>query len=251
VFKRIDHQRDTVTDARAAIERRVKAFLAALRDDIAAAVALSVDRVARDQKPKHPADEAAEKAEWNKLADAVRPHLRVVAKDGAREGLLQVLAGGAGGDPPDDINELLELANDNAIAWAEERAAELVTEIDETTRTMVRDMTTQALEEGMSNDELADALIESGAFTDSRAEKIARTETAMADVQGNKIGWREAGVVIGKQWIVDPDGACEDCASLDGEVVPLDSTFSGGRRDPPLHPHCECDLLPVLEDEED
>jgi hypothetical protein len=71
--------------------------------------------------------------------------------------------------------------------------------------------------EGWSNDQLADALLGDDAFSGARAEMIARTETAMADVQGNLIGWKESGVVEGKEWKVAQDGECDECAALDGE----------------------------------
>jgi hypothetical protein len=66
---------------------------------------------------------------------------------------------------------------------------------------------------------------------------------AAADIRGNLIGWQESGIVSGKQWLLSAD-ACEDCAAYDGVVVDLDDDFGEG--DPPLHPNCRCDVLPVL-----
>jgi SPP1 gp7 family putative phage head morphogenesis protein len=165
--------------------------------------------------------------------------LREVAKDGAGHGLAQVGAGG---------HETLMQAHQRAVDWAEDRAAELVGDIEETTREGVRDLVARALAEGWTNDELAQALLDSGVFAASRAERIARTEVAMADVQGSLIGWQESGVVAGKEWKTG-GGPCDECEELDGEVVSLDDDFPDG--DPPLHPNCRCDVLPVLAEDEE
>jgi len=120
--------------------------------------------------------------------------------------------------------------------------------LDATTRDLVRTLTQEALEEGWSNDTLADELEGSEAFSEARSERIARTETAFADVQGNLIGWDESGVVEGKEWLTAPD-CCDECQALHGEIVPLDEDFSDGSDGPPAHPMCRCDVLPVLRED--
>ena len=108
----------------------------------------------------------------------------------------------------------------------------------------IRELVEEALAEGSSNDDLADAIEGFTGFDESRAEMIARTETAFADVQGNLAGWKASGQVEAKQWATGVDEVCDDCTSLEGQVVPIGEDFPGG--DPPLHPNCRCDLLPVL-----
>lgn len=179
----------------------------------------------------------------------------VVAKDGAKEGLLQV-------DTPAD-GDALDQANEQAITYAKDRAAEMVGKkwvdgelvdnpdaqwvITEATREFLRSDVDQALTEGWSNEQLASALSDNYAFSDARAENIARTETAKADVQGNLAGWRSSGIVQRKQWLTAPD-CCDDCQALDGDVVDLNENFEGGVEGAPLHPQCRCDVLPVIED---
>lgn len=165
-----------------------------------------------------------------------------------------------------DDDAALSVANRTGIEWAKERSATLVGKkiddngdvidnpdakysIDEATREMLRSDVTRAMEEGWSNDELAAVIQENYAFSDARAETIARTETANADTAGNEILYNESGVVSKKQWIVG-DGCCDDCALLNGEVVDLDDVFSNGESAPPAHPNCRCDFLPVLDAEE-
>lgn len=193
---------------------------------------------------------------WDSLAEGVENHLVVVAKDGAKEGLLQV-------DTPAD-GDALDQANEAAVAYAQDRSAEMVGKkwvdgelvdnpdaqwvITDATREFIRADVETAMTEGWSNDELAAALSENYAFSDARAENIARTETAKADVQGNLAAWRASGVVQRKQWLAAPD-CCDECQELDGEVVDMDDQFpNGGGDGAPLHPQCRCDTLPVIED---
>ena len=176
------------------------------------------------------------------------------------------IAVAAGTDALSELNlfdaATLKRMTARATEYAETRAAELVGmklvdgelvinpdaafSIAETTRTMIRNAVTNAIEDGTPNAELATVIRDAGAFGEARAETIARTETATADVQGTIAGWRASGVVAGKQWLV-ADGCCDECGALDGEVVALDDDFEGG--DPPLHPNCECTVLAVLTEE--
>lgn len=108
--------------------------------------------------------------------------------------------------------------------------------IPSATRDMLRSTITEAMEQGASNDDLAKAIMESDAFSRTRAETIARTETAMADTNGQRAGWRASGVVGGQEWVAS-ENCCDDCQDLDGTVVGIDEGFPGGA-DVPLHPNC-------------
>lgn len=143
---------------------------------------------------------------------------------------------------------MLDQANEKAIEWASAHSGELVTGLDRTTQDLVNMLVEEAEAEGWSNDRLAGELENSEAFGEKRAMVIARTETAMADVQGNLIGYAEAGVER-KQWIVG-EGCCPECAELNGETVALDDVFSDGSDAPPAHPNCRCDILPVMDGED-
>lgn len=184
---------------------------------------------------------AAAEIDYEPLRAELEPELRAIAQDAARLGLDQVDV---------DLEEMLSQANAEAITWSEQHAGELVKGLDETTRALVKTLTTEALEAGWSNDELAAELETSDAFDDARSERIARTETAFADVQGNLIGWEASGVVEGKEWIVG-DGCCDECQALNGEVVALDEEFSDGSDGPPAHPLCRCDVLPVVKEDDE
>lgn len=194
------------------------------------------------------------------LPDGVQRILEDMAKDGAHAALLQVGSEG--------FEDLVKLVNDQAVEWAAQRAAELVGmrrlpdgtlienpdaewAIDESTRDGIRSEVTQALEEGWSNDRLAKELSDSFAFSEERADTIARTEIAYADAASHQIAWQDAGVT-GKQWLRSNEGyECDICEgnAQDG-VIPLDDTFSSGDAEEPAHPNCECVVVPVVDDEE-
>lgn len=144
--------------------------------------------------------------------------------------------------------DMLDVVNEHARDYAARHAAELVDGIDKTTREILADLITHAVDDGWSAAELSDAIASGGAFSEARADMIARTELATAFTQGNIDSWSESGVVVGKQWVVAPD-ACDECESMEGEVVGLDEDFSAGVSGPPLHPNCRCDISPVLEGE--
>lgn len=163
-------------------------------------------------------------------------------------------------------DDVAKLMGARATAYAQQRAAEMVGmkvnddgdlipnpnaqwQITEGTRTLLRSTVEQAESEGWSTDKLSSVIQEGTVFSEDRADMIARTESAKADVAGNIEGWRVSGVVDKKEWIAAPD-CCDDCQELDGQIVDLDDSFEGDGGDgPPLHPRCRCNVLPVLSEE--
>lgn len=151
------------------------------------------------------------------------------------------------------------LANEDAVDWAADRAAELIGRrrvgaslhvvhsappwaISESTRDGLRELVTQALADGWSADQLQDAVLESWIFDPARAEVIARTELAMAHQAGTLAAWRRSGVVTGKRWLIsdlhDDDDICD--VNAEAGVIPLDASFPSGDDSPPAHPNCAC-----------
>ena len=168
--------------------------------------------------------------------------------------------------------ELMTLIPENAIAFAKDRAAELVGmkydpesqtyvenpnpafSITDTTREGIRDLTTKALEEGWSSQDLKKAILDEHFFSDSRAETIARTELAFASTQGNLKTWKDTGRVGGKRWVMSDqhpqDDECDDAE--DEGAIGIDDIFEAtGDDGPPAHPNCLCALVPVLASEMD
>ncbi len=216
----------------AAVKSRVLSIVRSAPEKVAKA-AMRKDELERLHEQVTDEDQAA-------LELALGSHLKAISVDGAEAGLEQLGM---------TFEDLLNQANEDAVAWAKEHAAELVTEIDTTTRDKIRDLVAASLEDGTTNGDLADQFEEAFAFSGDRADMVARTETAFADIAGNLAGWRASGVVARKRWLVSQDKVCEDCEGMDGQEVDLEDEFPGG--DPPLHPNCRCDLVPVLSDNEE
>ena len=85
------------------------------------------------------------------------------------------------------------------------------------------------------------------------ARRIARTETVrIANFSRITQYQRNKDIVESKQWLAQLDAAVEEiCASLHGEVAPLDRSFSGGYEQPPdPHVGCRCVVVPVLTEKE-
>lgn len=188
--------------------------------------------------------------DWSDLADSAETILSGIAVSAGTEAVSKL-----GLFDKETLAKVAERATD----YARDRAAEMVGKkvvdgelvdnpdaswsISSATRDMLRGTITNAVEAGASNDMLAKDIADSAAFSRERAMTIARTETAKADVQGSRAGWKASGLVAGRQWLAG-DGCCDECQALDGEIVGIDEEFPDG--DAPLHPNCECTELAVL-----
>ncbi len=155
----------------------------------------------------------------------------------------------AAGVSADDLEAMLSQSNDLAVSYAARRSGELITAIDETTRTNVRELIGQGIEEGWTNAEFSAHLSDSFTFDGARADMIARTETAFAENAGTLDGWKASGLVSEKKWLPDAE-ACEICLELGAlGPIPLDEDFDtedDSVDGPPAHPNCECTLIAVL-----
>lgn len=174
------------------------------------------------------------------------------------------VAGGAG-DP--SISVGFDVSNPLVERAARERSIELAGDLNQTTINRLRDSLADGIASGESTAKLTQRVREQfESFSDSRAEAVARTESAMAYEKGQQDVWTESGVVEGKQWLLAP-GACPWCVAVakefEGKQVALNGVFvpkgssivANGKpmkvdyRDidgPPLHPNDRCDLIPVL-----
>lgn len=134
-----------------------------------------------------------------------------------------------------------------ATAYASKRGADLVTQISESIRDDMRTQIFSAIQAGLSTDEFAKLLEKRYAFSDTRAERIARTEMAFADVEGNMSAYKAAGVEL-KQWITAEDDKVSPECAMNGSQgpIPFNANFASGAFQPPEHPNCRCDVIPVI-----
>lgn len=195
------------------------------------------------------------------VVDEISDELEAMHQRASRAGLAQVRL-----TPTDEIVNHLDAKAQEYVA---SRGAELVGKkvledgsvidnpsakwsIADTTRDDLRAVITDGVEQGWSSKFLADAIESSGAFDESRALMIARTELAYAHVEGNVEGWRASGEVTGKRSLLgdlhDVPDECDDNA--DAGVIDFEDDFPSGDAFPPYHPNCVCDVVPVLQGEE-
>jgi len=79
-----------------------------------------------------------------------------------------------------------------------------------------------------------------------RALTIAITEGQRAKISANLDSYQANGVEQIEWTVNDPDDA--DCLDNDGEIVNMGDQFPSGDTQPPVHPNCQCDVIPVMPD---
>lgn len=143
-----------------------------------------------------------------------------------------------------DVDQISE----NAVAYAESTAGELITQIDETTRELIRAQITAAVKDGLTTAELGGELTDSQAFSAVRADRIARTEVVNAHVAGNVESWKASGQVQQTQWITAEDElTCVICSGNDKQIRDFGAEYPSGDTAPTAHPNCRCDVSAVLD----
>jgi len=150
-------------------------------------------------------------------------------------------------------SDFFDHANTRAAAYAKDRAAELVTDIKDSTRNRVRDIITHGLDDGLMRDDIIDMVMDQS-FGEKRATLIADTEIAMANGQGALAGYKEAkaaGVKLKKIWVCDSDPCpiCEE--NQDAREIEVEAEFPSGDDAETAHPGCLCHTESVVEDDDD
>lgn len=121
----------------------------------------------------------------------------------------------------------------------------------ETDREHLANIITNGLQSGAGIPEIR-GMIESDfdQYSRMQANRIARTEVLRTSNQASVDAWKDSGVVEGLQWLTYQP--CPECEPYEGEIRSIDGAgfydavneFQDG--DPPLHPNCQCQLLPVV-----
>jgi hypothetical protein len=131
----------------------------------------------------------------------------------------------------------------NAKKYAKERGAELIGtkdnawSVEQTTRDEVNRLLQEAMDEGLSPQDFAKRLEESGLFSEARAEVIARTEVAIAQNYGQGETYRE----LGFTHVYIQDGDCDICREVDGQTWTIEEFLEN----PIQHPSCVRSASPV------
>jgi SPP1 gp7 family putative phage head morphogenesis protein len=201
----------------------VQAFLDDQKAEIAAKVREKGEHIAR--KPSD--TDAWWSGKWDaKLMEALRRGLA---------GVTETVATRIGQQVPAKADPFAEAVLQALLRTVAKR----VTGINTTTRDAIASIIGKAFSDGLSPAQVADLITEATPFDTSRAEVIARTETAYAYNGAAVESYREVGVE--KVEVIDGDGD-DECQAADGQVWTLDEA-----NDNPLgHPNCVRDFAPVF-----
>ena len=139
--------------------------------------------------------------------------------------------------------------NKRAVKLVKARGAELVSEITETTRDMLRKTIEQGLADNIGNKAIADLIEESYGFSPARAKVIATTEIANVNSESSLETYKEAkaeGLDVKKAWLLGPK-PCQICKdNADAGAIDLEEPFPSGDQAPCAHPNCVCATTPVM-----
>jgi len=195
--------------------------------------------------------------DWDDLSGEIRSALIAIYLEGGKAAIEKL-----------DVEEsagFWDKLNAEALDYAEKRGAELVGKklvdgelvdnpraeyaITDTTRDGLRDLIAKAFDEGMTPQELSDAIQDAYDFSGARADVIARTELSFAHVEGELEAMKRSGVVSGKSLLLSDSHEIEDdCDDAEAQGV---VDLGDDSIDPPLHPGCECSLTYEVEEEEE
>jgi phage portal protein BeeE len=148
------------------------------------------------------------------------------------------------------------IANEPAMAYIRERGLELAKSVPDTMVGVVQSAIEKELAAGTTVDKIRDAIrAEAPQLSGYEAERLARTETTNAFVEGGRQAWVEAGVQK-KRWLL-AGGPCPECEAMAAKYpdeIPINEPFEMNGvsiQGPALHPNCRCDLAPGLEYDDD
>lgn len=243
-------------------ERQIREFM----DAVASVLGDMRDRVAsllgggksRKKSPERvqAALDAARREFDTRLANEIRPFIERIMQQGGTVGLQQI-----------GLEGFFDVTNPQVAEFIRNYTIRLAGQVNETTIAELSRTLGQGLDAGETVADLARRVREADStFGPTRAERIARSESARAYMEGNEKSWEDSGIVAGKRWEVAaaPCRFCQAVGDAFGDrVIPVGGAFyeqgatlsAGDQRmeldyedvkHPPLHPNCRCGLIPVL-----
>jgi HK97 family phage portal protein len=188
---------------------------------------------------------------WSVLVDDIAPELTAVAQRTAIETLDAVSAGLT-------PNATIDAVKEWARKWAKDRAAELVGRrtigdrtiptaddgqaITSSTADMIAGAARDAIRDGSTVSELAEALGKSPAFSPARAKRIADYETKNALHEATMHAFKASNRVKGSYWVTMNDlrVTAECLLNEAASPVALGTPFPSGHHRPMAHGGCRC-----------
>lgn len=179
----------------------------------------------------------------------------------------------------DTEGKLFEQVHEGALAYAKDRAAELVGKkwdgnvlvdnpdaeitITDTTRNKIKQLVVKALSPSEGEEvfdlksaleDLTDDVTSSPLFSRTRAALIAQAEIGMAQGQGTLSSLfaleKITGLKVNKKWSTSHDErVCLELCAVNAAVgaIPLSHVFPSGDFAPLAHPRCRCSLVGVVQ----
>lgn len=192
--------------------------------------------------------DSVEDADWFELEGDISPALMSAFKDA---GYTEIAGTASAGD-----ETLFNAVNKGAEEYAESHSAELVTNIKESTRNMLRGTIEDAIKEGWSQPELAEEIANSYGFSESRADLISSQELGVAYSRGRIDAAEGAGATKKRSLLSADHDDAEDCDctdAADAGAVDFDESFTDDPDYdfPPYHVRCQCDWVGVYPGDED
>ena len=250
-----DVWRSFLTKLHIPTERRiglaVKRFLVAQRDRIVAKLGtveskgLGVEKDASDELISAIWDALGER---KALDEAMRAVLRRAIEDAYKAGASQVNG--------------VEINSTRIDGVVNRVLAELVVNVNDSTKAALRDIIRKSIAEGETIAEMQARIQEDAGFAPSRALRIARTEATKSVNAGSVAAYQQAeaeGIAVRKEWLTARDSHVRKShAAIDGQVVGLAESFHTPDGDAAGYPggfakaenvvNCRCTVLPVVGD---
>lgn len=206
--------------------------------------------------------EAVNPADWLPFWDAAARDAKLDFNDPLQVAILDMLILGGGdliaglgiaADEQEELGISWNLENPRAVEYAKQHAAEQVTKINDTTRSYLNSMISQAVDEGWSYDRLSDAI--GARFTEfatggdnPRSRRVAVYELGDAYEEGNRLAAKElqtAGLDMQKKALTAGDDRVRP-SHVDNAAagwIGIDDEFPSGDMRFPSDPGCRCTTL--------
>ncbi len=152
--------------------------------------------------------------------------------------------------------------NDKALKFLEDKKIKFAIKVADTTHKAIINELSEGFRNGESIPQLSNRIKDMPEFDIKRATLVSRTEIISSSNAGTLQGYKESGVVIGKEWSSTKDERTRDHhKDAEGQRVPIDDPFivDGDLLDyPGDNSHnakasniiqCRCSLIPILEGE--
>ncbi|ADU50162.1 phage portal protein, HK97 family [Thermaerobacter marianensis DSM 12885] len=185
-------------------------------------------------------------------------------QDGSAELIYEQLVDAAG-EAGSELDVAFQLNNDFAKRFVERYVFIFAQALSRASQDRIREIILAGQRDGLTINEMKRRLLEEfDDWTAARAERVARTETLRASNAGAMMAYQQAGVQV-VEWLPAGD-ACPYCKALKGRRWAVGSALfqvgdewhpEGVERPyrityepvqhPPLHPHCRCTIVPVVD----